>query len=298
MLLSPLFVFLPNQNSESIIKYLKIVSFFFIVIGILLFFLENRFPYKVLFVIAPFYAFCKGHGKFIVLFSIAIIVYRGFFIEETSRTGLLLVFLVVLSYILTFFLRKKQIVKALCIVFFVMPIIYSIMMLAMPEFSLFEQILPSISKYSSVDESMVADTRTFLFKELADDFTENNAWLFGKGAASHYYSSYFSTTKWGDSEIRFTSEVTFLQLLLRSGLFYVITYYAILGAAIMRGIRKANSDFILFICVLVSEWVFISCVSDLSGCSFIQIGFFALVGICFSDKWLSYSDYEICKILK
>ena len=144
--------------------------------------------------------------------------------------------------------------------------------------STFEKLKIYISNKTD-DTSISADTRTFLYVEMANDLTNSHSWLIGKGAFSHYYSVYFNH-------------------LLRGGILYVLAYYGLILFAVYKSTWQGNNKFVRSIGIIAVGWYFNSFVGDITGCKFYHIAFFLLIGCCLSKKWLNYTDIDIKRIMK
>ena len=156
-----------------------------------------------------------------------------------------------------------------------------------------------VSLIDNIGETMdTTDTRTFLFAELIEDLTKNNALLWGKGARSGYFSYYFyiSTSGLGDHWYRITSEVSGLHFLLRGGIMFCVFHYGLIVYAVHKALMYGRNKFVQTIAILASGWIFISCFSFLHGFSIVIVGFYILLGCCLSEKWLNKTDKEIDKL--
>lgn len=297
MLLAPCFMYLVvAPNSVSILKSvtqmylvlgtLAIVTGYYVVGGAL-WFSGLLFPYM------------RFHFKLLVFFSVAMSVFGALFAENTSRSNIVVLVVIVVAYGSVYFLHNKKLIWAICMTMILAPLIYSVLMLIDPNYSIFSIILDQVLQQTG-DETMATDTRSFLFWEMAEDLGKNNAWLFGKGALSNYYSYFFSrsTSENADVAMRIGVEVTFLQLMLRSGIVYVVAYYSLLTMSVVKALRYAQSKFVLAIAVTASGWSLFSCMSYVNGCNFLHVGFFLMLGCCVSQRWLNYTDTDIRRILK
>lgn len=94
------------------------------------------------------------------------------------------------------------------------------------------------------------DTRTFLYTELFDDLNTKQL-FFGKGFLGTYFSEYFLLLQKtgetnGDSYIRFTVEVGFLQLILKGGFVFFLLYTLPMIYAAILGIFKGYNNRLIF----------------------------------------------------
>ncbi|MDD5053072.1 MAG: hypothetical protein PHO27_10115 [Sulfuricurvum sp.] len=94
------------------------------------------------------------------------------------------------------------------------------------------------------NDSLLTDSRTFLFVELFDDMSENEL-LVGRGALGTYYSPYFESWnkqyEGGDSSTRSSIEIGYLEMILKGGVVMVILYLLFLLPAVYLGIFKSKN---------------------------------------------------------
>jgi len=250
-----------------------------------------------LWISACFYPYMKRPIRALFYVAVAMSVISAFFAEETSRSTIVVLGMILLTYTSVNFLKSRKVIGIICMSLIALPLIYGVMTLVDPNFSVFQIILNQLMD-STGDEQLTTDTRSFLFWEMSENLNKNHAWFFGKGALSHYYSDFFAQSTSAESSSRITVEVTFLQLLLRGGVTYAVVYYGIFVLAIRNAIKRAQNKFVLSIAIMASGWVLFSCVSYLNGCNFLHLGFFILLSCCLSDRWLNYTDDEVKMILK
>lgn len=98
------------------------------------------------------------------------------------------------------------------------------------------------------------DSRTFLFQELMSDLSFNEK-IFGRGSLGTYYSPFFEkvtryyeiigNTAWeGDKPIRITTEVGYLQMILKGGFVLMLLNFIIFIYASYVAIFRAKSKFL------------------------------------------------------
>lgn len=294
MLLTPCFAYL--GMSENSLPELKKILFAYLFIGSLLLLVERYVTHNILWISIVFYPYVDKKYKILIVLSVLVAIYRSFYDNETSRTTIIVLAFSLTSYILAYVYKGKTLLFIFCATMIILPTIYACFTLTNDDYSIFNVVLSLVLEKTG-DAALATDTRTFLFWEMATDLTNNDAWILGKGAYSHYFSHYFSKAE-GDHFNRISCEVTLLQFLLRSGIVYVITYYSLLIYAIHKSLSKSNNRFLLSVAVMASGWFFVSCMSYLNGCDFKHLGFFLLLGCCLSSFWLEKSDDEIKEIFE
>lgn len=294
-MIAPLFVYLSNIN--SIIKYIKVYFQYFLLIGLPFVFLSPM-GYSSFFWFVPlFFPYLNKVYRMLCLLMIGCSIFTAFFADETSRTNMLILFFCILNYMMvSIFKDKRSLLRYYCLTLIFLPMVYSILTLIEPGFSIFEIIFNWLSGQTS-DTQLVADTRSFLFAEIHEDLSKTNSWLLGKGADGHYYSLFFDHRDAVDSSNRMAVEVTFLMLLLRGGVIYTVGYYLILILAVLKTLKYARSNFMLSCALMISAWSFMTFVSLFYGCDLLHVLFFAIVGCCCSSYWLSKDDNQIKSII-
>lgn len=290
-------IFIYLCKSERTLLYLKNYTIFFVFIGVLVYFLLNKKFSPSLWTVTAFFPFYKKKFRVLFILMYLIVFYEAVLAEETSRTYIVTLGICSVALTCYYFNVSKKIIYFLCYGMIIIPIAYFIITLIDPTFSIIELIMESVS--NNVDEIMdTTDTRTFLFVEMIDDLTKNNAWLWGKGARSGYFSFYFyrSTSGLGDHWYRITSEVSALHYLLKGGIVFLVFHYGLIMYAVHKALMYGRNKFVQTIAILASGWIFISCFSFLHGFSIVIVGFYILLGCCLSKKWLNKTDKEIEKL--
>lgn len=297
MLLAPCLMYLCQYRDSVLI--LKYATQLFLLVGTVPIFLGHYAAGGILFFSAILYPHMKRGYQILIYISIVMSIVGAFFVDETSRSGIILLVIIIVAYICVYVVNNKKLIWVVCLFLIIAPLAYSVLMLINPAFSVIDIILNWLLQQTG-DEQLATDSRSFLFWEIADDLTKNEAWLLGKGALSHYFSAFFfqSTSEKADVANRIGVEVTLLMLLLRSGVAYAITYYSIIVIAVTSALRKARNKFVLSVAVMAAGWSLFSCVSYLNGCNFLHLGFFLLLGCCASKRWQNYTDEEIKCLLK
>ena len=150
---------------------------------------------------------------------------------------------------------KSRIVKAVIYVIIVALPLYFLVRFVNTGESIFEQ-LTSSSYLTDFGEEHSEDTRTFLYEEVFDDLTDNDAWVLGKSITGTYYSNYFDNKYSTEKEYRFGAEVGVLFFLLKGGLIQFVLYMLILLIAIYRCLFFSQSKCVVLIgLVLLSHYV-------------------------------------------
>lgn len=217
-----------------------------------------------------------------------------------ARARFIFLLFALLAYYICYRHSLKKFQRIVCIISIISPMIAFFPLLsisASAEDSNFKKILEYIGEKVGGDAEFKTDTRTFLYIEMALDLTKNDAWIFGKGANSRYFSEYFSQIPDGDSYNRLSSEVPFLHFTLRGGLIYSTLYLFFLILCIYRAIKKGKNSFINCIGIMIAAWYVYIFIGDINGCSFYHIIFFSLCGLTLSNKWVNMTDSDIKRLI-
>ena len=295
LLLPPLFTYLGT------IKYgvyiLRRVTYFYLWGGLVLSVLM-KFPLAILstFIIA-FYPYVNKKYKCLIIIVFIEALIKSLWGDNPTRMFLIIIPFALCSYFLVYIVKNKKILKIFAISVMITPLLLFLptLMLQKGETSWFQDAQEYITK-QMIDKDLANDTRTFLYIEMADDLTNTDSWIFGKGAFSKYYSAYFDQSSIGKFG-RISSEVPFLTHLLKGGILYTLIYYALILYAAYLGIWKGKNKFVQSIAIIALGWYFNSFVGVITGCRFYHIAFFILLGCCLSTNWLNYSDYQIKHVL-
>ena len=291
LLMPPLFTYLATSKYNVIL--LKRATWIYLIAGVVCIFgFNNSLGWISIYGII-FYPYVNKTYKLLLLFAIL----EGILSIFTTRMFIIINVFIFTSYLLTYGINKPKWNKIFVTIIAIAPLFLFIPMLHTTKgLSTFEKLKIYISNKTD-DTSISAATRTFLYVEMANDLTNSHSWLIGKGAFSHYYSVYFdqsNTGKYG----RITSEVPFLNHLLRGGILYVLAYYGLILFAVYKSTWQGNNKFVRSIGIIAVGWYFNSFVGDITGCKFYHIAFFLLIGCCLSKKWLNYTDIDIKRIMK
>jgi len=147
------------------------------------------------------------------------------------------------------------------------------------------------------------DSRTFLFTELAQELN-NIEKVIGRGSLGTYYSHYFEHTKWytveilkhewwGDSATRITTEVGYLQMILKGGyimlglnlIFYLYSSYV--------AIFKSNSKFIKRLGYFILIFTILSLIELRPTFTPIFFILWMAIGTVLNKKYRDMDDHEI-----
>lgn len=282
----PIFIYLGNRDEG--LFFLRKSTLSFLIVGVV-FLALFRFPLVGMAIfVGVLYPYVEKKYKVLIVISIIEAFLMGII---SARSNFIFLFFTFSSYFLVYKIRKKLILKLFCVFFTVSPIFLAISILTLGESK--ESILNNILEIvARSDEDAATDTRSFLYLEVAQDLTDNESWIWGKGTYSYYYSVHFDSSTETEHSDRMVAEVPFLNYLLHGGLVYVFFYFGLLLMGVYKGL-KSNNKFVQSIAIVAIGWYFLSFIGDINGCKFFHLGFFLLLGICLSPHWRNRTDAEI-----
>jgi hypothetical protein len=143
--------------------------------------------------------------------------------------------------------------------------------------------------YSQLDP--YADTRTFLYYEVFQDLRFNKAFLLGKGMNAGYMSEAFQTYS------RPVVEVSFLQIILKTGVVGFLLYISIIVSAIFKAIGKAKNLFIKSLGLLLAGYVIMVFIENQIAYNLLNVIIWIVIGICHSDELRGMDDKTIKSLL-
>ena len=194
-------------------------------------------------------------------------------------------------------LYKSNLVKGVILSLGVtLPLIF-LGLFATTGYSVFEQ--SQLSSYvSDLGVGHTGDTRTFLYEEIFQDLTDNDAWVFGKGINGTYYSSYFDNKYSLEKENRFLAEVGFLDFLLKGGIFQTILYWLLMIAAIFVSFFRSSNKFAVLLGLVIMSHYVLLFVEDVPRYDLYNIAMWFYIGLAFSlsdkeidDEWCEEQFY-------
>lgn len=248
MLAVPFFAFEVGIFTRDISKlfnlFLKISLAFFIVC-----FIPFRLNVKIYeanicaYVMLPLSIFFFAKKKYLPYCVVMIVSLVIFSFYSDIRTIFLRIILFLCLAISLTMVKKSGTAKILIIL-----VVAFVISQAIANFQFYLDLFAQLAHIKKFDSD---DTRTFLYEELFQD-TNLKQFIIGKGFLGTYFSPYFlmvqqSGDPSGDVINRFSSEVGFLQLLLKGGFSLYVLYTLPLLYAAIKGIMKAYNNKLIFL---------------------------------------------------
>lgn len=184
-------------------------------------------------------------------------------------------------------------------IMFILPV-FLLIMAVFGGFNLFEQLQKNegytIKTRGSEASNLAADTRTFLYVEVFQTMNDNNAWIFGEGAVGKYKSIYFTELVTGN--MRFSTEVGFLNTLLYSGILGVLLYFLILFFCSYYAIYRSNNYLSKMLGLLIaSRWVLFF-LEEFTQFDINNYFLWIILGLVASNRFRSFTDSYLTQFFK
>lgn len=152
------------------------------------------------------------------------------------------------------------------------------------------------------------DSRSFLFTELFSDLNRNEQ-IFGRGSLGTYYSEFFEgINRWykllgnkgwrGDNVIRITTEVGYLQMILKGGFVLLVLYSSLAFYAVFLALFRSNNKFIKRLGFYILIILILSIISLRPAFTPTFILFWISIGTVLNKKYRIMSDNQINSLIK
>jgi hypothetical protein len=239
-------------------------------------------------------------GK-LILIMIAVLVILS---DLTARSNVIkfgVPFLLLLLYWWRNIIPVKML-EAFRIIFFITP--YILFALAATEtFNVFQMDKYLGDKYVEkkvnnegvlVDESLTADTRTFLYEEVLATAKKHNSWIIGRSAARGNETEWFADIAeiTGKKE-RLWNEAAILNVFTWSGLIGVFFFMLVFYRASYLAINRSNNIFCKMLGIFIAfRWVY-AWVEDSNLFNLGTLFLWFMIGLCFSGAFRSLNNDEV-----
>lgn len=312
VLLMPISVFI-NSNEQILSQIIRTwIKFAIPIFFIFFIFILDTEAYGRYFVpisfLALFFPLLNTKYKLLVFVLTTLI----FFIDFTARSNVIKAItpLVFSSFYYFRFFISNKLFKVLHSLLITLPFILFLLVIY-ADFNIFKMDEYVEGEYEStaieIDgsesvESLISDTRTFLYIEVIESSIKNNYELLGRTPARGNDSTSFGyetalETKTGKYE-RFSNEVAILNIYTWTGLIGLLLYYLIFAKASYLAIYKSRNIFIKIIGLFVAfRWCF-SWVEEFSRFNLSNIFLWILIGICFSESFRTINNVEFKNLIR
>lgn len=290
--ISVLSIFEQNWD-KAFIKTCDIIAYISIIIGILYLIGISIEASVFLLYLTPFMCFrqiIKSDKTF--LYALYYILSTYYCYIEDERSILLMSFTTIIIFFLLKRFKNRYIIKYIKISCIIIPLagLFLTLYNLFSEISFFEYLYNVYNDQTT----MVNDTRTFLFKELNQDLSKTETWLYGKGMFGTYYSSVMEAAKnrgdYADNANRLGTECGYLWLLLKGGFTFLILYFLLFFSTILKAI-KINNIVCLFIAFVIAIRLLFMFISLAPAFDISNIFLWAMFGIIATNRKKTNNKY-------
>lgn len=152
------------------------------------------------------------------------------------------------------------------------------------------------------DESILDDTRTFIYQEATLSSIKNDYWLIGRSLGRGYDSDFFGELigeMIGKAKAeRVSCEVAIVDVFTHTGLIGVIIYTYMFCVGVFRAITRGKNKYIKVCAVCVSVMYFMSWIENAQTFNYLNIVIFTMLAICYSQAFQSMNNNEFESFLK
>jgi len=286
-----------RQTFFFFIKYVCYYGFLLIPIGLV----TNEELYARIVIPISFFIVCLPYLKFKHQALILLVAITSVLSILDFRANIIKISVSFLA-LGTFYLRSlssKILYRSAHAFMFILPT-FLLLMAVFGGFNIFEQLQKNegytIRTKISETSNLTADTRTFLYVEVFQTMNDNGTWLFGGGAVAKYKSIYFTELVTGN--MRYGTEVGFLNTLLNSGLIGVLLYFLMLLISSYYAIYKSNNNFCKMLGVLIaSRWILFF-LEELTQFDLNYYFLWLIIGLVSTNKFRSFTDKDLNSFFK
>lgn len=154
-----------------------------------------------------------------------------------------------------------------------------------------------LTKAGGEETNLLTDSRTFIYKEIAAELDKTDSWILGKGAGGSYSSVFFDTGG-AVAGKRYSSEVGFMNRLLKGGILSVIIYSFMVYIISRNAILQSNNQLAKILSLAIaSRWSF----SFFEEFSLFDINSFYLsliMGLVSVNWFIKMDDSQVRRYLK
>ena len=220
-----------------------------------------------------------------------------FFFIEVHRSGNIRSLLILLV-LLIIKLNSKKINKISNYIFLTIPLIFF-----MSYFYLEQSIFILIFEKMNLTDSIYSvDTRTFIYNDLINHFTSFGNIIIGDGGFANYYSDYFYNWRLqfasGDNLFRVNSEVGFLGIILKGGLFLLLLIFLLIFNSIQTSYKYSNNNYTKTLSLVIGTYFMFTCVENAFVFDLLNISFWVMLSIVGNIKLNSFNEKEMMQIFE
>ena len=220
-----------------------------------------------------------------------------FFFIEVHRSGNIRSLLILLVLFIIK-LNSKKINKISNYIFLTIPFIFFISYFYLEQ-SIFILIFEKINLTDSIYS---VDTRTFVYNDLINHFTSFGNIIIGDGGFANYYSDYFYNWRLqfvsGDNLFRVNSEVGFLGIILKGGLFLLLLIFLLIFNSIQTSHKYSNNNYTKTLSLMIGMYYMFTCIENAFVFDLLNISFWVMLSIVGNIKLNSFNEKEMMQIFE
>ncbi len=251
--------------------------------------------------LALFIPILKNKWKLIIVFVTLFVIFSDLSVRSSVIKYGCAISIGMLGFIK--FIKIELAIKFFRYTFLLLPIILLLLALSgifnvfrMDEYLNGEYVVKSKTD-PTIDESLTADTRTFLYSEVINSAILNNYVLWGRtparGNDSDWFGNFMAEDLGTGRYERYENEVGILNIFTWTGLVGVLLYLLVFMRASYLAIYKSNSIFIKLLGLYVAfRWTF-AFVEDFNRFDIANLTLWMMIAMCFSVKFRQMSDKVI-----
>lgn len=238
----------------------------------------------------------KSRLLIIIVAIFSIILVLGF------RTNIIKI-TISLFILFVYYFRKiisLRIIRLVHLSFFIIPLIFIFLSL-FGTYNIFQEIAKNedylVIENNDISEDLLADSRSFLYYEVASSMNGVTEWIFGKSLSKGYNSVWFYDTGGALNGIRYSTEVNILNIFLYHGLIGVSLYFLLLFTVSYHAILNSNNFISKMIGLLIASRWFLSFIEEFSQFDLNFFFFWLIIGLVSSKYFKKMSDNEVKELL-
>lgn len=239
--------------------------------------------------------------KMILLFATAVVI-----VADLNARSNVIKFGVPFFILLLYYFRRNisvRMIEAVRIALFVVPVVLLVLgvtgvfnVFNMDEYIKGDYTAAGVDQQGQrVEQSVTADTRTFLYEEVLVSAVNNNYWLLGRTPARGNDSQafgYLGAELTGRYE-RLSNEIGLANVFTWTGVVGVILYMLIFFRASYLAVNKSRSIYAKMLGVYVAfRWLY-SWIEDVNDFSLNYFMLMVMIGLCFSESFRNMSNKDI-----
>jgi hypothetical protein len=144
-----------------------------------------------------------------------------------------------------------------------------------------------------IQDNLLADTRTFLYKDVLQTAQKYNSWWIGRSPARGNESRAFDRSDMTGRGERLGNEVAVLNIFTWTGIIGVVLYFMVFYKASYMAVNQSNNIFSKILGLFIAlRWLY-AWVEDVNYFTLTTIFLWFMIGLCFSKSFRAMNDEEV-----